>query len=61
LAAGGELRRDEVGGLAESDGGRVKREAPYSRPEVQGIAVRVAGEAVIDLPVQMDGEVAAGA
>ena len=56
----GELRRGEVGGLAESDGGLVEGKTMDSRPEVQGITVRMAGEAVIDLPIQMDGEVSAG-
>ena len=41
---------------AEIHGGLMEGEAADGRPEVQGIAVGVAGEAVIDLPVKMDGE-----
>jgi hypothetical protein len=55
-----ELRRREVGSVTEGDGGLVKWKTLDGRPEIQGIAVTVAGEAVIDLPCQMNGEVSAG-
>ncbi len=54
-----ELRRVESGSVTEGDGGLVKRKTLDGRPEIQGIAVTVAGEAVIDLPFQMNGEVSA--
>ncbi len=53
---GRQLRWDEVGGVAEIEGGGVKRKAADSRPEIERIAVGVTGEAVVDLPVEMDGE-----
>ena len=42
--------------MAEIRRGIMQRQAAHRCPQVQGIAVGVAGEAVIDLPVEMDGE-----
>jgi hypothetical protein len=42
--------------VAEIEGGGVKGEAADSRPKVERITVGVTGEAVIDLPGEMDGE-----
>ncbi len=52
----GEGRRDEADSLAEGDGGLMKREASYRGPEIQGVAVGMAGEAVIGLASEMDRE-----
>jgi hypothetical protein len=42
--------------VAEIQSGVVKGEAADGGPEVQRIAVGAAGEAVVDLPAEMDGE-----
>ncbi len=53
---GRQLRWDEVGGVAEIEGGGVKRKAADGSPEVKQVAVGVAGEAAVGLPGEMDGE-----
>jgi hypothetical protein len=53
---GGYPAWDEVCGVAEIECGLVKGEATDGGPEVEWIAVGVAGEAVVGLPAEMDGE-----
>lgn len=57
---GRQPRRGDVGSMAERDGGWMERETLHCRPEIQGIALGMAGEAVIDLPIKLDGEVRVG-
>jgi hypothetical protein len=52
----GQPGRSEAGSVAEIQSRIVKGEAADGGPKVQRIAVGAAGEAVVDLPAEMDGE-----
>lgn len=60
LAGGWEPRRGDVGGVAERKRGGVEGETLHGCPKIKGIALAVAGEALIDLPIKLDGEVEGG-
>ena len=57
---GGQPGRIEVQDAAEIQRGMMQGQAADGRPEIQCVAVGVAGEALIDLPGKMDGEGAVG-
>lgn len=55
-----EPREGKCSALAEIDGSLIQWETADSRPEIEGIALAVAGEALIDLPIELDREVRVG-
>ena len=55
-----EPREGKCSALAEIDGGLMQWETADSRPQIEGIALAVAGEALIDLPIDFDREVRGG-
>lgn len=46
--------------MAERERGGMEGETLHGCPKIKGIAMRMAGEALIDLPIKLDGEVGGG-